>query len=144
MKYLDKTGLAYFWEKIKAYVDNKIPSSVVEVYSATKNVKISTASIDTYVTGASMTVPAGTYVVTGQWKFEYSSASGSRNMDIDLLADSTLIARERVFSAGNNYASLNVSSIVELSSETVLCVKGSCSKTTTSAVDTWVKAVRVK
>lgn len=144
MKYLDKTGLAYFWGKIKAYIDSKVPDGVGEVYSAKKESIISTAGIDTYTEGASITVPAGTYVVNGQWKFERASSTGTRNIQADIIVGNKLTSRERVFVAAYNYACLNVSTIVEVTTSTEIYIRGSSSKTTTTTVDNYIKAVRVK
>lgn len=118
-------------------------SDIGKVYAAQASTPIITASINSYITGASIKVPAGTYIVAAGWIFNTGSATGERNIDVDIYAGDEMVARERVYSAKKNYASLNLTTIVELTETTALSVKGSASMTSNEE-NNWIKAVRVK
>lgn len=118
-------------------------SDIGKVYAAQASTPIITASINSYITGASIKVPAGTYIVAAGWIFNTGSATGERNIDVDIYAGDEMVARERVYSAKKNYASLNLTTIVELTETTALSVKGSASMTSDEG-NNWIKAVRVK
>lgn len=118
-------------------------AQVGKVYSASKSVQITTAGVDNLQDGVTLTVPAGTYVVIATATFNTGSSTGTRNNQIRLLADSTAIARERVFAAGANYAEMQTSAIHVAPEETTFTVQKSSSIAESSTAATTIKAVKI-
>lgn len=118
-------------------------AEVGKFYSASKSVRITTAGIDTHTDGATLDVPAGTYVITAEATFNTGSTTGTRNNQVRLLADSTAIARQRIFAAGSNFAEMNLSAIYVATEDTTLKVQKSSSITEDAAGATSIKAVRI-
>lgn len=127
----------------KAYDGERCLSDIGTVYRAEKHVAITTASINTRVKGATITVPAGIYVVCGEWIFDTSSTNGARNINLDINVGENMEARSRVYANAKNYASLHASTIVMLDATTELSVRGSSSEKS-PAERTRIRAVRVK
>lgn len=126
----------------KAYDGERCLSDIGTVYMAEKGVAITTAGIKTRVKGATITVPAGIYVVCGEWIFDASSTTGARNINLDINVGENMEARSRVY-ANADYASLHASTIVVLDATTELSVRGSSSKKS-PAERTRIRAVRIK
>lgn len=111
-------------------------------YVASKDVAITKADINTYAEGPSLTVPAGTYVITGVWLF--NSASGARTMETRLRWGTGNHAEGQRISASNgNYARLNCAWTGKFTSEQTVTLIGSASVTST-AQTCYLNAVRVK
>ena len=127
----------------KAYDGERCLSDIGTVYRAEKDVAITTASINTKVKGAAITVTAGIYVVCGEWIFDTSSTTGARNISLDINVGENMEARSRVYANAKNYASLHASTIVMLDATTELSVRGSSSEKS-PAERTRIRAVRVK
>ena len=127
----------------KVYDGERCLSDIGTVYRAEKDVAITTASINTRVKGATITVPAGIYVVCGEWIFDTSSTTGARNINLDINVGENMEARSRVYAYAKNYASLHASTIVMLDAPTELSVRGSSSEKS-PAERTRIRAVRVK
>lgn len=122
------------------------PKTYGTVYTATTSKTISNTNIDSPTTGASISVPAGTYVVSGMWGFSTRSSSGTTNSECQVYNQtaSTPIARQRVFAAGNNWNVLSCAGIVTLTTTSTLCVRASTSRAYTTATDnTTITAVRI-
>jgi hypothetical protein len=120
---------------------------VIAESSASK--AITTAGIDTYTQGPSITLPAGVWVVTGQWVFQTGSSSGDRNMGIQLsptpgASGSGAYKMVRVNAASQAFASLDITDIITLTSTTTVYLKAACSMTYTTATINTIKAVRIK
>jgi hypothetical protein len=120
-------------------------AEVGKVYSATRNVTIgaSETGIDSVKDGASVSVPAGTYVITAEAVFNTGDTSGNRNNQIRVLAGSTEIARQRVAAAVSWYGSLTTSAIYTATETTTLKVQKSTTIAENSAGATEIKAVRI-
>lgn len=111
-------------------------------YSANKSVAITKADINTYAEGPSLTVPAGTYVITGVWLF--NSASGARTMETRLQWGTGNHAEgQRVSAPNGNYARLNCAWTGRLANDTTVTLIGSATATST-AQTCYLNAVRVK
>lgn len=113
------------------------------VYTDTESVAISSTSIDNNTTGASVTVPPGTYIVTAEWTFNTRSTSGTTNSAVRILNGSTKVAETRIFAAGNNWNSLQCTAVVTASVQTTLTVCGASSRAYTSSQPTTITAVRI-
>lgn len=113
------------------------------VYTATQNVQITVAGIDTMTDGATLNVPAGTYIVTASTVFETGTSAGQRNNQIRLLAGSSSIARERIFAAAYNYAEMRVTAVYTATTSVTFTVQKSSSMTEGKASVTAIKAVRI-
>lgn len=127
----------------KAYDGERCLSDIGTVYMAEKGVAITTADIHTRVKGATITVPAGIYVICGEWIFDTSSTTGARNINLDIYVGENMEARSRVYANAKDYASLHASTIVVLDATTELSVRGSSSKKS-PAERTRIRAVRIK
>ena len=122
-------------------------NDVGKLYSASASKAITTANIDTYTVGPSLTLPAGTYVIKGHWSFNYIS-SGTRAVDVDLSTDGTsggtgVFARQRVVCGGTNWCRLETTAIMSWDTEKTIYVKGSATATST-AQDVGIRAIRIK
>lgn len=109
----------------------------------TKSTAIVTADINTYATGASITLPKGKYVIVGEWGFNSGSSTGTRNMSAVLMTGSTTLAEQRVVSAAQNYAKLQVVRIMEITANTTITIKGSASMLS-PATSNSITAIRIK
>lgn len=110
-------------------------------YVANKSVAITTADIDTYAEGPSLTLPAGSYVITGLWVF--SSASGARTMDTHLHWNGSLHEGQRIAAPNGNYARLNCVWAGAIPSERKVTLVGSATAKS-SAQTCYINAVRIK
>lgn len=111
-------------------------------YQKAKNVAITTADINTYAEGPSLTLPAGVYVVTGVWLF--NSASGARTMETRLRWGTGNHAEgQRVSAPNGNYARLNCAWTGEFYSEETITLIGSATLTST-AQNCYINAMRIK
>ena len=126
---------------------NKI-NAVGTVYSSSRSVAITVANINTYAEGASLTLPAGTYIVYGS--FTFNSVTGARITDIDICnvggttaaSGSELYARQRVAQGAGNWVRLETSCIVVLTAQSPVYVKGSATLTSTAQASE-IRAVRI-
>ena len=113
------------------------------IYTASKNVQITTAGIDTPISGASVTVPKGIYIITAYAVFQTGTSSGARNNHIRVMAGSTAIANQRIFAGAANYGAMTISAIYEATGDVTLTVRNSSSITENSAGETTITAVRI-
>lgn len=116
---------------------------VGKVYSAVKNVAITTAGIDTLTDGATLTVPPGTYIITANAIFQTGTSSATRNNQVLVKVGTEVIARQRIFAAGANYAEMRVTGIYSSSTSITFLVQKSSSIVEKSAAATGVTAVRI-
>lgn len=118
--------------------------------SATSSNAITSTGIDTaYVAGAHVTLEPGVWVVTGQWPFNTGSSSGVRNMSVQLAPNNSASGSGgykmvRITAANQSWASLEVTDIITLTSQTTVYIKASSSMTYTTATTNSIKAVRIK
>ena len=108
-------------------------------YSASANVNIT--SVNTLAHGASITLPAGTYIIRAQAGFP--TVSGSRNINIRLGPTDAEWAFQRVVSAEGSWAGLEATHIRALTTQTTVYCSVFSSKTV-NAVQTKIEAVRMK
>lgn len=120
-------------------------ASVGTVYSASKDVTVESTEtgIDSVKDGASVSVPAGTYVITASAVFNTGASSGNRNNQIRIMAGSTAIARQRVAAAVSWFGELTTSAIYTVTSTTTLKVQKSTTIAENSAGATTIKAVKI-
>lgn len=108
---------------------------------------ITTASIDSHLNGPRITVPAGTYVFVASWVFQTGVTTGPRNLEIGFRSGangSFWGERERIYSAGNHYAVLNISAIRSFDEETTVYLAASSSMKTKSADHAWITALKLR
>ncbi len=124
---------------------NETLRSLGTVYSASASTAISNTSIDNNTTGASVTVPAGTYIVIGQWQFNTRSSSGVTNSAVRLYrsGSSSNIAQTRIAAANEAWNCLQCSTIVTLTAQETLTVCGATSRAYTSAQTNWIQAIKI-
>lgn len=118
------------------------------VLSASSSNAITTAGIDTYTQGASLTIPTGSWVITGSWAFNTGSSSSARNIGIVLStssgsANTGILSRQRIMANNNGYAQLQVVYVGAFSADTTVYVKGASSMTYTTASANSIRAVRI-
>ncbi len=114
------------------------------IYSATKSVAISNTDINNNTDGASIDVPAGIYVVIGQWQFNTRSTTGTTNNAVRLYEGSNLIGQVREVAGAASWNSMQCCAIVEtVGTSTTLKVCGASSRPYTTAQNTQIKAVRI-
>ena len=118
---------------------------VGQQYSATSITNITTVGIDTPTNGASITVPAGTYVVWGSWVFNTGQTSGTRNTQIQIMNGSTEIASQRILAAAQNWNRQSICSVVQVTSSSTFTVRGSTSilPQTIPTTNTWIRAIYI-
>lgn len=103
--------------------------------SASSSTAITTANINTYAIGPSLTLPsAGVYLIRGMWQF--NSATGARTIDVDIAGDNStaasttsLYARERVTCSSGAWSRLEVMTILTVTGSTPVYLKGSATLT---------------
>lgn len=118
------------------------------VYSneATVSVTSTSTSGDSLKVGAQVTLPAGTYIVTGQFTLgSASNTTGNRKTAISLGNDTTrdlygMIATQQYNSA---HCIMRIVSIVELTAETKVRVHGGASVVPSGTCVTSIDAVRI-
>ena len=138
-----RTVLPQIEKKIAALTDKT--DALGRVYRNTKSVAISDTSINNNTDGASITVPAGTYIVIGQWQFNTRSTAGATNSAVRLYrsGSSDNIAQTRINAAAENWNSLQCMAIVELKKTETLKVCGATSRAYTTAQNTMIQAIRI-
>ena len=124
---------------------NEKTGVVGTVYSNSKYVAISSTAIDNNTDGASITVPAGTYIVIGQWYFNTRNSSGITNSAIRLYRSGSVdnIAQTRIVAGASNWNCLQCTAIVELKQTETLTVCGATSIAYTTAQNTFITAMRI-
>lgn len=129
---------------------NNTVSTIGTMYTNTKSVAITTANINTYSVGASLTISTpGRYILMGQWAF--NTVSSARVIDVDLSTNGTsgastgdaLLARTRVACGTGGWSNLECVAFVNITSSTTIYVKGS-SNVTSTAQNTTISAIRIK
>lgn len=118
------------------------------VLSASSSNAITTAGIDTYTQGASLTIPTGSWVITGEWAFNTGSSSRARNIGVVLStssgsANTGILSRQRIMANNNGFAELQVTYVGNFASDTTVYVKGASSMTYTTASANSIRAVRI-
>ena len=123
------------------------PSDITNLgttYTASKGSLSLAANQDAYTLGASVTLPAGTYVIQGQ--FAFSSTSGtasSTTIELGTSSSSYGSSRMRVHGTDSWWSCLTTSMILSLSAQTTVYVRGSCS-VARSDCNSSIAAVRIK
>lgn len=117
----------------------------IRIFTGTSENKISTASINTLVKGATVEVPAGKYIITGRWDFGTATATGTTNKSVRIYNDNTEteLAQERFYAGAYNASMNNVSCIVEVSETTIFSVRGSSSRKTEDNATNTITAVKL-
>lgn len=114
-----------------AYLGNKYVQQAVQnhtYWTATTKTAITAANVNTHIKGASVRVYKGIYLIVGQWFFDTGDTTAERNINLDLYAGDTLLARSRVYNSKKNYAALNSVAIAYIENDnTELSVQGSSS-----------------
>lgn len=116
------------------------------VYYATSSNAITTAGIDTFTNGASITLPAnGVYVIIGFWSFNSRSSTGTTNSSVCIKDSSnSIVSSQRILAAGSNWNAMECMYIASVgSSSETFTVCGSTSIAYTSASGNWIRAVRI-
>jgi hypothetical protein len=128
----------------------EIVSTIGSMYTQTKSTAITTADINTYSVGASLTIPeAGRYILKGEWSF--NTVNSARVIDVDLSTNGTssastgdaLLARTRIACGTGAWCNIECTAFVAFTAPTTIYVKGSSSVTST-AQNTVVRAIRIK
>lgn len=109
-------------------------------YFASENVNI-TSTMNTLVYGASLTLPAGTYIIRAQAGFP--TASGSRNINIRLGPTDAEWAFQRIVSADGSWAGLETTNMRTLAEQTTVYCSVSSTKTV-NTVQTRIEAICLK
>lgn len=122
----------------------QLPGSFGQIYTKYATSKIEVAGIDTMTDGASITIPKGTYIIMGYASITAGVSSGTRNIQIRLLAGSTSLGIQRVFVAAANYGSLHVSAIYNATAETKITVQKSSSIPENDYSGSTITAIRLK
>lgn len=113
-------------------------------YEKAKSVAITTADMNTYAEGPSLTLPAGVYVITGVWLFNSAPGASRRTMEVRLRFDSTNYQEgQRVTEENGNYTRLNCAWAGTLPYERTITLVGSANVTST-AQNCYINAVRIK
>lgn len=119
-------------------------SNIGTIYDNSTNKTITNTAIDNNTVGASITLPAGTYFVVGQWTFNTRDTTGTTNSAVRILNDAgTAIAQTRVFASAYNWNSLQCSTTVKLSAGGSLRVCGATSRPYTTASQNWIRAIKI-
>lgn len=123
------------------YVEQAVQNATY--WTATTNTAITAANVHTHIKGASVRVYKGIYLVVGQWFFDTGDTTAERNINLDLYAGDTLLARSRVYASKKSYAALNSVAIAYIENDyTELSVQGSSSMKST-AEKTTISAFRI-
>ena len=127
-------------DKILSFIAGKL-SLIGTEYSASANVNITSTDISTLAHGASITLPAGSYIIRAQAGFP--TASGSRNINIRLGPTDSEWAFQRIVSADGSWAGLEATHIRTITAQTTVYCSVSSTRTVNS-VQTKIEAVRMK
>lgn len=161
-EYLDKTGLTYFWNKIKTYIKShaivkddsgdltiegnyrNVHGQIGQRYAASTQKAITTAGIDTLTDGASLTLPPGTYVIVALWMYGTRSSTGNTNSQISIRnGNNQNLSYQRVMVATNAYSCLQTMVISTFTENTTVKVSASTSIPYTTETTNWISAVRI-
>lgn len=114
------------------------------VYSNTASAVIADQDITKRTQGASVTLPAGTFIIVGRWHFQTGDTTGARNMEIAIEnPSSNTVAVQRIYAHGANSAHLQAVYAGKTSAGTYK-VKAACSGPISSACTSYIFAVRIK
>lgn len=131
-----------------AKVTQRLSITGTTYVSSLKNLSITATDINTYRQGASVTLPAGTYVIKGYFSFNTNTSATNRVVDVDLstvagsTADSAPLGRTRTVNSAGNWVCLEATAIVTFNSRTTVYVKGSSTHTSTGSSSD-IRAVRI-
>ena len=132
---------SYAVSDVKTAIDRSLVQGTV--YAATSNASVLGTGIDNYTDGATVTLPAGSYVIIGAWEFNTATTSGTRNNAAALWQGSTYLTQTRIFNATQNYSSLQVSAAINLTAQTSVKVRGASTRPS-SAAPTRIYAIRIR
>ena len=127
-------------DKILSFIAGKL-SLIGTEYSASANVNITSTDISTLAHGASITLPAGSYIIRAQAGFP--TVSGSRNINIRIGPTNSEWTFQRIVSADGSWAGLEATHIRSLTEQTTVYCSVSSTKAV-NAVQTKIEAVRMK
>lgn len=129
-------------------ITQKLSITGVTYINSRSNLSITSTNINTYTQGASVTLPAGTYVIKGGFSFNTVSGATNRVVDTDLStvagsdADMAPLGRARTVNSAGNWVRLEAVTIVTFNSQTTVYVKGSSTHTSTGSASD-IKAIRI-
>lgn len=141
VKFGDILGSGNKLSKYLEYLYDKV-SIIGKRYAASTNTAISNGDM-TQVSGSSITVPPGTYIVIGQWTFNTRTTTGMTNSEVLIMSGTETLVAERVTAANNSYNRLNCTTTVALTNTSTLTVKGATSRPTNGAALNFIHAVRI-
>lgn len=107
---------------------------------------IGTGGIDSYVVGPTLSLESGYWIVNGTVNFNTGASSGSRNIQARFRVNGSLHSEGiRVFAAGNNFATLNISDLVNVPHESTFLVEllGSSSMAYKTATTWYLNAQKI-
>ena len=112
------------------------------IYSDSASQTIDAADIDTFTSGASVTLPKGkAYAIIAQWTFNSRSTTGVTNSEVQIYDGSNAVARNRINAAGQNWNVMQAFYITDvLTADTTFTVRASSSRTYTSAQPNYIRA----
>ena len=141
-EYLDKAGLTYLWGKLKDVFAKKADfDNVGTTYSNDKSINIASTNVDTYVSGASVTVPAGTYIIVASASFTSSATAAIRRVAIYNDTDSANVQIESYW--GQYWVAHQAVSIQTFTKSTKLVARISAG-VALSNNSTQIQAIRIK
>lgn len=117
-------------------------SAIGSTLSNSASTTMSGTSVSTYTNGASISLPAGTWVITGQWQFQARS-SGSTNLEINLYDGTDIIGRQRIQVAGTAVTILQATAIYTNTATKTLYVRGGTGAAISTACPNEIHAVRI-
>lgn len=115
--------------------------------SANAGKTIGTGGIESYADGPSVSLEPGVWAINGQVNFSTGSSSGSRNIAARFKVGSSQYSeQQRLVSAANNWAALNVTLLIDLSANagnTTVTLQGSSSMSYTTSATWYINAYRI-
>lgn len=102
------------------YRDNE--TAHIGSYLSAQNTSVTlpaTGNVDSTVVGASITLTKGVWLVVGHAIFNTASTAGARNLHSAIWLDGSSQHYQRVYSAASNYARLDVTTVVNVTSTTM-------------------------
>lgn len=126
-------------QESSAKLNNQVP--IAPYYNSTTKA-ITTAGIDTFTSGASISLPKGhSYIIVAQWIFNTRDSSGTTNSEVQIWNGTTAVGRNRVFASGYNWNVLQATYITDvLNSDTTYTVRASTSRVYSAAQTNYIKA----
>lgn len=148
--YYNNNGVKTWGDWVLVYSSDRVNDfGIGKLFTASKDIQITSAGVDDLVRGAEMKIPAGTYILVGKVTFNTGSSTGTRNNQITITVKpasaekTTQQARQRVYAGAANFGAMCISDIYTTTEETTVTVWKSSSITETSSGTTSITAVRI-